>query len=103
MNPITLTRAELYELVWETPTSHLAKQFGLSDVGLAKTCTRLDIPRPSYGYWARKSAGGSVERTPLPACDSSSIQKITFTPGEPKTEETDDFYDAEIRALVERV
>jgi hypothetical protein len=41
MNPITLTRAELYDLVWETPTSHLAKQFGLSDVGLAKTCTRL--------------------------------------------------------------
>ena len=41
VNPITLTRAELYDLVWETPTSHLAKQFGLSDVGLAKTCTRL--------------------------------------------------------------
>jgi hypothetical protein len=102
MNPITLTRAELYDLVWETPTSHLAKQFGLSDVGLAKTCTRLDIPRPSYGYWARKSAGGDVERTPLPACDTPSLQKITFTPDEPKTEETDDFCDAEIRTLVEQ-
>jgi hypothetical protein len=103
VNPIKLTRAELYDPVWETPTSHLAKQFGLSDVGLAKTCTRLDIPRPSYGYWARKSAGGSVERTPLPACDTPSLQKITFTPEESKTEETNDFCDAEIRALVEQV
>jgi len=102
MDPITLTRAELYDLVWETLTSHLAKRFGLSDVGLAKTCTRLEIPRPSYGYWARKSAGGSVERTPLPACDTPSLQRITFNPDEPKTEETDEYADPEIRSLVEQ-
>jgi hypothetical protein len=47
MKPIELTRQELYDLVWETPTRHLCKQFGLSDVGLAKTCKRLNIPRPS--------------------------------------------------------
>ena len=44
MNTVEVTRRELYDLVWETPTRHLCKKFGLSDVGLAKTCKRLNIP-----------------------------------------------------------
>lgn len=99
---VTLTRKELYELVWETPTRHLCKRFGLSDVGLAKTCKRLDIPRPSYGYWAKKAAGGKVKRIPLPPCDDERSQKIVFAPEEPKTEKDDGFFDAEIRALYEQ-
>lgn len=99
MNTVELTRQELYDLVWETPTRHLCKRFGLSDVGLAKVCKRLEIPRPSYGYWAKKAAGGQVKRTPLPRCDDQQLQKIAFTPGEPKTEDDDGFFDPEIRAL----
>jgi hypothetical protein len=30
------TRQELYDLVWATPMVKLAKEFGLSDVGLRK-------------------------------------------------------------------
>jgi hypothetical protein len=101
MEPITLSREELYELVWETPTRHLCQQFGLSDVGLAKTCKRYDIPRPSYGYWAKKAAGGKIKRTPLPRREDDRFQKVTFAPGEPKTEEDDGFFDPEIRALYE--
>src|SRR5580704_17819878 len=33
---IRLTRAELHEKVWATPVRTLAKEFGMSDVGLAK-------------------------------------------------------------------
>jgi len=36
----TLTRQELYDFVWSTPMTKLAKDFGLSDVGLAKICER---------------------------------------------------------------
>ena len=44
------TRQELYELVWATPMVKLAKEFGLSDVRLRKTCVKHDIPTPPLGY-----------------------------------------------------
>lgn len=50
----TITREDLYRLVWEKPMNKLAKEFGLSDVGLAKICTRLGVPRPPQGYWIKK-------------------------------------------------
>ncbi len=33
-------REELYERVWSTPMHKLAKEFGYSDVGLAKLCEK---------------------------------------------------------------
>jgi hypothetical protein len=63
---ITLSREELYERVWSTPMRTLAKTLGLSDVGLAKTCKRMKIPRPGLGYWAKKAAGKATKKTPLP-------------------------------------
>ena len=38
----TMTREELFELVWTTPMSKLAVRFGVSDVALAKTSSLLD-------------------------------------------------------------
>jgi len=46
---ILLTRSELYEQVWATPMSTLAKRHGLSDRGLAKLCERHQIPVPAQG------------------------------------------------------
>ena len=74
----TLTRQELYELVWKTPMRHLATQFGLSDVGLAKTCKRHKIPRPPVGYWVKKSHGETVRRVSLPPCDEPALTTITI-------------------------
>jgi hypothetical protein len=54
---ITLTRQELYDRVWTEPVDTLAKQFGISNVGLGKACRRHNIPVPPRGYWARKAAG----------------------------------------------
>src|SRR5436190_17207893 len=34
----TISRHDLYDLVWVAPLVNIAKQFGMSDVGLAKTC-----------------------------------------------------------------
>ena len=39
-------RERLYEEVWSEPVIVVAKRYGLSDVGLAKICKKLDIPRP---------------------------------------------------------
>ncbi len=52
-----MTRVELYDLVWDRPITHLAKEFGLSDVGLRKICIKYGIPLPARGYWARLQHG----------------------------------------------
>jgi hypothetical protein len=63
---LRLTRDELYGLVWSEPMATLAPKYGLSDVGMAKICKKLRIPRPWRGYWARKDAGQKLKQTPLP-------------------------------------
>jgi len=40
---------ELYQLIWGKPIHTLSKEFGISDVGLAKICKRNNIPRPERG------------------------------------------------------
>jgi hypothetical protein len=64
--PIALSREDLYELVWSKPMLELAKDFGISDVALAKRCRRLGIPVPGRGYWARIDAGQKPYRPKLP-------------------------------------
>lgn len=61
-----LSREELYALVWSEPITALAKKFGLSDVGFAKTCRAADIPLPDRGYWAKVQAGKSPPKPSLP-------------------------------------
>src|ERR1039458_6538543 len=63
---IRLTRADLYEKVWATPMRILAKEFGMSDVGLAKVCRKHNVPVPPVGYWRRKETGYKVTRPLLP-------------------------------------
>lgn len=82
MTRITLTRQELYNQVWSQPTVQLAKQYGLSDVGLAKLCKRNSIPKPRPGYWAKKEAGKKVKQTPLPALDGKQTDIILHIPDE---------------------
>ncbi len=65
MTWIQLTREELYEKVWSQPLIHLAKELGLSDRGLGKVCTRLDIPLPGRGYWRKIELGQAVTREEL--------------------------------------
>jgi len=65
-HPITLTRKELYEKVWSQPVHTLAKEYGISDVGLKKTYKRRDIPTPGLGDWAKLAHGKTVRRIPLP-------------------------------------
>jgi hypothetical protein len=63
---LRLNRRELYDLVWSTPMSSLAKRFGYSDNGLAKVCRRLKVPIPYRGYWARRQHGQEPHKEKLP-------------------------------------
>ena len=61
-NEIKISRRELYKKVWSTPMLKLAKEFGISDVGLAKLCKRNNIPRPGLGYWSKVQFGKPVKK-----------------------------------------
>jgi len=74
----TLTREALYKLVWSEPTRTLSKRLGISDVGLAKVCSRANIPTPDRGYWARVAAGHECVKTPLPALDTAAAKIVGF-------------------------
>lgn len=78
MKEKVLTRLELFDLVWSTPMSSLAREFAMSDVGLAKLCRRHGIPRPSRGYWARRAAGRTVKKPKLPNPPAGSTETIRF-------------------------
>jgi len=69
-------REELYERVWKTPMHRLAKEFGYSDVGLAKLCEKHNIPRPGLGYWRRVELGQKPERPPLPVVEEPNPYRI---------------------------
>jgi hypothetical protein len=57
-------REKLYEEIWSEPMIRVAKRYNLSDVGLAKVCRKLNIPRPGRGYWEKKGAGKPLPRRP---------------------------------------
>jgi hypothetical protein len=78
-NYITLSRSKLYELVWSKPVTELAKDFGISDVALAKRCRAINIPLPPRGYWARIAAGQKPKRPALPPFGTSSPAKRPFS------------------------
>jgi hypothetical protein len=62
----TVTREELYRLVWSEPITKIAPPYGLSDRGMGKLCARYNIPVPPRGYRRRKSAHKRVMQATLP-------------------------------------
>jgi hypothetical protein len=64
--PTSLSREDLYQRIWSKPVRDVARDLGLSDVGLAKVCARLNVPRPPRGYWAKLAAGQKLKQKPLP-------------------------------------
>jgi hypothetical protein len=84
---IKITREELYNLVWSKPLIKLSEQFGLSDVGLSKTCKRNNIPTPPVGYWAKLANGHVTLQTPLPTLSKDDSDVIEFQLDSRKEEE----------------
>lgn len=79
---LTITREQLYKKVWSQPAIAIAKEFGISDVAVAKICKKLDIPKPKLGYWAKKQHGKRVRQTPLPPLKPGTPETYTIHPTE---------------------
>jgi hypothetical protein len=75
----TLTREQLYELVWSQPMHKLGKQIGISDVAIAKRCRKLGIPVPRRGYWNRLHARKKVSKAALHPRDLGTINEAEFS------------------------
>jgi hypothetical protein len=86
----TISRQALFEDAWTRPLSKIAPEFGVSDVGLRKICSRNNIPTPGRGYWAQVAAGRVFPRPSL----ASGRELITIVPTRPTSEP--------VRAAVER-
>jgi len=80
MHKKTLSREELYNLVWKRPMTELAVELGISDVGLAKLCRRNCIPLPPQGFHLRKPCIKKDKLViPLPPIDSGQQSSFRFT------------------------
>lgn len=66
---VRFVRSDLYEAVWSTPVTKVAKTYGMSDVALRKICRRLGVPLPNAGHWAKVAHGKPTYRPPLPKGD----------------------------------
>jgi hypothetical protein len=62
----TITREQLYNMVWSTPMLTLSKKYSISDVGLRKICKRMNISLPKGGHWAKVKYGESSTENPAP-------------------------------------
>ncbi len=77
---IEITREQLYEAIWSKPTTAVAKEYGISDVAVAKICKKLHVPKPKLGYWAKKQHSKRVRQTPLPQLQPGTPETYTIHP-----------------------
>lgn len=61
----SLKREELFDLVWEKPTSQVARELGVSDVGLSNICRKMGVPKPQRGYWVKVASGQQPAKATL--------------------------------------
>jgi hypothetical protein len=62
----SLSREELYALVWSEPMLKVAARFGVSSSYMARVCSQLQVPRPERGYWAKLEVGKAPATPGLP-------------------------------------
>jgi hypothetical protein len=78
MNSRTLTRQELYKLVWSKPATKLAQELGTSDAAITKLCRKFNIPKPGPGYWKTLEAGFNETTPPLPPAGPGISKQIVI-------------------------
>jgi hypothetical protein len=93
---VVLKRDELYKLVWSEPIQRLSKKYGLSDVGLAKICRKMEIPIPGRGYWMKKKSGRTMLITPLPIARENTIQQTRIQKREKEVKQESQIEEPEI-------
>lgn len=79
----TVTREELFDAVWSRPMVQVARDYGMSDVGLKKICKKMAVPTPGRGYWRRKEQGYKVTTPKLPKLPENAVSEVSIS-GTPK-------------------
>lgn len=51
------TKEQLNKLLWEMPTTHIAKKYNVSDKAIEKWAKNYNISKPPRGYWQKLKAG----------------------------------------------
>ena len=74
----SMTRQQIYDLIWERPVSKVAPELGLTVARLSNICRKHDIPMPVAGYWAKREWGKPVERQQLPAVSEDKGERVDF-------------------------
>ncbi|WMC93214.1 hypothetical protein [Kineothrix sp. MB12-C1] len=69
-------RERLYEEVWATPTTQLAKRYEVSTSFLTKLCKNLNVPKPSSSYWNKLKYDVDIFKEPLPQVNDNNLVKI---------------------------
>jgi len=77
---VTLTRQELYALVWKKPMLTLGKELGVSGNAIAKVCKKLNVPVPGRGHWMKLAHGKRTQRLPLPSRTADVPETATIDP-----------------------
>lgn len=75
----TITREQLFESVWSRPMVQVARDLGISDVGLKKICLKMAVPTPGRGYWRRKEQGFNVPEPKLPKLPTGAVSQVSIT------------------------
>ena len=82
-----ISRQELYDEIWSISASKVAAKYEISYSRFLKICRENSIPIPSSGYWTKIKCGKPVEKTPLPA---SKTDTVNLVPEKGKPKETED-------------
>lgn len=79
MEKNTITRKEIYDLVWKEALTTISKRLNIPYTHLRKVCSALNVPIPPNGHWARIHLGRSVEILALPK-DYDGVNEINLHP-----------------------
>src|SRR5262245_864810 len=80
---VTVSRENLYTLVWTKPMTTVAARFGISANYLSRVCDHLNVPHPNRGYWAKVSVGSAPRRPALPVARPGEVLEWTKGQGVP--------------------
>lgn len=75
---VILQREMLHKEVWQMPIMQLAKKYGMSDVGFAKICRKMEIPLPPRGHWQKQAHGHSVRKRSLKPVDEKARSEVVI-------------------------
>lgn len=82
MKKITLTRNELYKMVWTEPLTIISRRFHVTYSDLREIYRDLNIPIPESAHWSKLQWGKSVKVIELPD-DNTCLNEIELFEKEP--------------------